>query len=311
MKGARLRTPAKLNWDLRVLGRRADGYHELRSWFVALGWWDELTAAPEAGAAASSLAVRGPAASGVPADAENLVLRAEAAWRAAFPERARALPALRWRLQKEIPHAAGLGGGSANAAGALVLLERMAAAAEKVAVPDGAGESLAPRATLAEIARGLGSDVAFFLEHAGLAELRGGRGEILLARAPLPAPWFVVAVPDCAVSTAAVYAALGAAAWTATPHVEPDAPVPPALPGPNELAAAAAQVQPALISFSDALREHGPFLMTGSGSAFFAPCADAAAAQRLAARIAPLCRLARPLPALDYPALSSRSEHTP
>jgi len=310
---ARIRTAAKLNWDLRVLGRRPDGYHELRSWFLAAGLWDELEAGPRAGAAsspdhaASTLELSGPAAAGVPADGANLVLRAEAAWRAAFPERARALPPLRWRLTKSIPHGAGLGGGSGNAAGALRLLERLAQPAAPAAA-----DSPPPVAALAAVARGLGSDVDFFLQHQGGAELRGGRGELLLARAPLPAPWCVVALPEFGLATAAVYGALRAGPVPdaqASPAAPPPSARPAPQPGPNDLAAAAALVEPALISWSDRLRQSAPFLMTGSGSACFAPCADAASAARLAAAVAPFCRIALALPALDSPALAT--PHTP
>ncbi len=299
---ARIRTAAKLNWDLRVLGRRADGYHELRSWFLAVGLWDELAAESAPAAAASTLTISGPAAAGLATDGSNLVLRAEAAWRAAFPARARALPPLRWRLTKSIPHGAGLGGGSGNAAGALRLLERLAPMPASRAA-----QAAATAAALAEVARTLGSDVDFFLQHPGGAELRGGRGETLLARAPLPAPWCVVALPDFGLATAAVYGALRAGpapAAAAPPDPRQPAPRPPAQPGPNELAAAAAQIEPRLISWSDRLRQSAPFLMTGSGSACFAPCADAAAAARLAEAVAPCSRLALALPALDSPALA-------
>ena len=296
MMRAQIRTPAKVNWDLRVLGRRPDGFHELRSWFVAVGWSDELSVTAREDRGPSNMTVTGSAATGVPTDSDNLVLRAEAAWRSAFPARARALPSLRWELTKSIPHGSGLGGGSGNAAGALFLLEQLA-------LPCG------PRTELLEVARALGSDVAFFLEHTGQAECRGGRGEMLLSRAPVPSRWLVLALPQDAVSTAAVYAALKAG--PVPPAVAVDASAISALPGPNDLTAAAAVVQPSLITFAYALRECGPFLMTGSGSAFFAPCADAAAAERLAKAVAPLCRISRAVSTLDFPALSTSIEATP
>jgi 4-diphosphocytidyl-2-C-methyl-D-erythritol kinase len=299
MKDAGIRTAAKINWDLRVLGRRPDGYHELRSWFVAIGWWDELRVSAGATGSGSRLTITGPASADVPTDATNLVLRAEAAWRAAFPARARVLPPLHWRLTKNIPHGAGLGGGSGNAAGALELLERWA-------------PPHVPASALAEIAASLGSDLNFFLEHRGAAELRGGRGELRLARAPAPAPFCVVALPHFRLGTAAVYAALQAPPAEPAPAPQlAGAPQPRVEPGPNDLAAAAARVEPELITFSDRLREHAPFLMTGSGSAFFAPCPDAAAAALLAEKVAPLCLLARDLPILSAPALQALPEKQP
>ncbi len=284
-----VRTPAKVNWDLQVLGRRADGFHELRSWFLAAGWWDELRGVAVASAGAESgIEVSGPASAGVPAGSANLVLRAEQAWRAAFPARARAVPPLRWHLDKRIPPAAGLGGGSGNAAGALALLELLA-------------PEPAPAADLAATALALGSDVAYFLTHCGGAEWRGGRGETRLGTAPAPAGWLVIAVPAFGVATAAAYAELAAPVWDASVPLFPHQP--PAQPGPNALFAAACRVQPALAGFARALRNRAPFHMTGSGSALFAARPDAAAAEELRRRIEPLCRAVCAVPVLDAPAL--------
>jgi 4-diphosphocytidyl-2-C-methyl-D-erythritol kinase len=256
-------TPAKINWDLRVLGRRADGFHELRSWFVPLALCDALRAEP-APDGASSLHLSGPDAVGVPSDASNLVLRAERAWREAFPARSARVAPLRWTLAKRIPHGAGLGGGSANAAGALALLERFAGA-----------EGAAPE-RLHAVAAALGSDVPFFLMHEGGAEWRGGRGELLLARAPFPTRRVVIAMPPFRLATPAVYAALGAPTWSG------DAPPPPAAPsatpGPNELAAAARRVAPQLDAWTAEVFGTLPHTMCGSGSAHF--CVPASAVER-------------------------------
>ena len=69
----------KVNWTLEVLGRRADGFHELRSWFLWLDGGDRLSWQE----GPTQLAVTGPDAAGVPADGSNLVLRADQAWREA------------------------------------------------------------------------------------------------------------------------------------------------------------------------------------------------------------------------------------
>lgn len=112
------RARAKLNLDLLVTGRRADGYHELDSLVVFADACDLLDAEP---AGKLSLVVDGPFAAGVPTGDGNLVLAAarELAWAARIEPRA----AL--RLTKRLPVASGLGGGSADAAAALVMLDRL------------------------------------------------------------------------------------------------------------------------------------------------------------------------------------------
>lgn len=183
--------PAKLNLTLAVVGRRPDGYHALHSVFVPLGLSDRLSLSPAA-AGFDTLHVTGFDA-GPPAD--NLVLRALAATRAAVgggwaggPGPA---PALSARLEKLIPVAAGLAGGSSDAAAAL----------------DGALEAWAaeldPDVRLATAVR-LGSDVPFFLM--GGPALVEGRGEQV---APLHGvhgnPGVLLVTPAIAVPTAEVF----------------------------------------------------------------------------------------------------------
>jgi 4-diphosphocytidyl-2-C-methyl-D-erythritol kinase len=274
---AALTIPAKLNWDLRVLARRPDGYHELRSWFLAVGRYDRLVRSGEVDGDSARLDVVGSFAAEVPTDDRNLVLRAEDAWRTAGGE----APRCRWSLQKEIPHGAGLGGGSGDAAAALKLLQ------------DCAIRGLTPSA-LAEVALGVGSDVPYFLGGRG-AELRAGRGEQRIAHAPAPASWLVVAVPALSVSTAAVFSALHSDTLIGAVEV---ADRPSAQPGPNDLERAALRVVPELGDFVAALRQHADFVMSGSGSAFFAPTATAEEAESLRAAIAPYCELAFAAPVL-------------
>jgi 4-diphosphocytidyl-2-C-methyl-D-erythritol kinase len=185
--------PAKLNLTLAVVGRRPDGYHDLHSVFVPLALADRLSLAPAA-AAADSLHTTGFEPG--PPD-RNLVLRALAATRAAVGGGHAAgpgpAPALAVRLEKRIPVAAGLGGGSSDAAATI----------------DGAveawGAELAPDARLA-VAASIGSDVPFFL--AGGPALIEGRGERV---APLHglrgAPGVLVVTPAIALPTADVFAA--------------------------------------------------------------------------------------------------------
>src|SRR3954463_4747194 len=104
------KAPAKVNLTLRVLGRRADGYHELESLVAFAGVGDTLTFAP---GDALTLAVSGPPAPAAGDSADNLVLKAARA----LAERIAGLTLGRFALSKRLPVAAGLGGGSADAAG--------------------------------------------------------------------------------------------------------------------------------------------------------------------------------------------------
>ena len=109
---------AKINLTLRVIGRRADGYHDIESLVVFAGLGDVLTFAP---ADALTLAVRGPNARASGAIPDNLVLRAARA----LAERVEGIKLGRFALSKRLPVAAGLGGGSADAAAALRILARV------------------------------------------------------------------------------------------------------------------------------------------------------------------------------------------
>jgi len=111
------KAPAKINLTLRVLGRRADGYHELESLVAFAGVGDALTFAP---GGALTLAVSGPTAKAAGDSADNLVLKAART----LAEGIGGLTLGRFALSKRLPVAAGLGGGSADAAAALRLLAR-------------------------------------------------------------------------------------------------------------------------------------------------------------------------------------------
>jgi 4-diphosphocytidyl-2-C-methyl-D-erythritol kinase len=166
--------PAKVNLSLAVAGRRSDGFHDLHSVMVPLGLADRLSLAPAAGPA-DTLAVTGFDAG---PSADNIVLRAVAEVRAALG-RAVPTPALAMRLEKLVPVAAGLAGGSSDAAAAI----------------DGAlaawvADSALDTATLADLRRRcaarLGSDVPFFL--AGGPAVVTGRGELVTPAAALATP---------------------------------------------------------------------------------------------------------------------------
>ncbi len=188
--------PAKLNLTLAVTGRRDDGYHTLHSVFVPLTLADRISLAP-VGGARDTLHVEGPDTGSL---ADNLVLRALAAARRAvgggWPGGPGPAPALAARLDKRIPVAAGLAGGSSDAAATL----------------DGAIEAWG--AELDEDARhavasGLGSDVPFF--RVGGPALIEGRGEQVTPLTGLRgSTWVVLVTPYVAVSTPDVFAAFDA-----------------------------------------------------------------------------------------------------
>jgi 4-diphosphocytidyl-2-C-methyl-D-erythritol kinase len=182
---------AKVNLMLRVLGRRADGYHEIETVFQTITLHDRLTF--EANDRREIEIVCD--APGVPGGPENLVHRAAAALR----ERYGMPRGARITLEKNIPAQGGLGGGSADAAVALIGLARL----WKVA---------AETEELAVIGARLGSDVPFFLT--GGTALGRGTGTIITPLPDVPETPLVVVTPEARVSTAEGYKALNARALT-------------------------------------------------------------------------------------------------
>ncbi|WP_374626686.1 4-(cytidine 5'-diphospho)-2-C-methyl-D-erythritol kinase [Devosia sp.] len=177
--------PAKVNLALHVTGRRADGYHELESLVVFADVADEIVARPSR---ADSLAVTGPFAAAAGGGEGNLVARALAAFRARWPEAAGT--GLAVELRKNLPVAAGLGGGSADAAAMLRLLARRSATS-------------IPPAALAELALRLGADVPACL-FSRPCEMRGV-GEIIHPLPTFPATHIVLVNPLLPVATADVF----------------------------------------------------------------------------------------------------------
>lgn len=171
--------PAKINLALHVTGRRPDGYHLLDSLVVFADAGDRLRVTPSEDL---SLAVTGPRAAGVPVDGSNLVLRAAALMGTG---RGAAIA-----LDKHLPAAAGIGGGSSDAAAAVRALSVL----WRLALP--APESLAA----------LGADVPVCL--AAAPARMGGIGERLAPVPEVPPVWLVLANPGLAVSTPAVFARL-------------------------------------------------------------------------------------------------------
>jgi 4-diphosphocytidyl-2-C-methyl-D-erythritol kinase len=263
--------PAKVNLFLRVIGKRADGYHLLDSLAVFAGIGDRLEGEP---AEDLSLSLTGPFGAALTAEPDNLVLRAARA----LAETAGIVPRARLTLEKRLPVASGIGGGSADAAAALRLLCRLWRIA-----PD--------PAALAEIAARLGADVPACL--AGRPTRMGGVGERLVPAPALPAAGVVLVNPGVALATAAVFKARRGgfspeatlpAAWTdAAAMAAGLAPLgndlePPAI----ALCPAIAEVLAALGAVPGCLLAR----MSGSGATCFGLFASAADAARAAEALA-------------------------
>jgi 4-diphosphocytidyl-2-C-methyl-D-erythritol kinase len=178
--------PAKVNLTLAVIGRRADGYHDIESLVAFAGVGDTIAFTPGRELA---LTVRGPTAPAAGPLADNLVLKAARA----LAERVNGLKWGRFVLSKRLPAAAGIGGGSSDAGAALRLL----AAANRLGHDD-------PR--LHEAAGAIGADVPVCLDP--LARIMRGRGEILSEPLAVPRLPAVLANPGIALSTRAVFAKL-------------------------------------------------------------------------------------------------------
>lgn len=275
------RAPAKVNLALHVLGRRADGYHALSSLVAFAGVADRLALAP---ASTLSLTVDGPTATAAGPDDENLVLRAARNLAALVP----GLRAGAFTLLKRLPVAAGIGGGSSDAAAALRLLARL--------------NDLAPdHPAVLEAARRTGSDVPVCL--VPRLRMMEGAGETVGPPLALPPLFAVLVNPRVAVETPPVFAALGlerGAMFTvptgelSEPIRQPEASSRAALIESlatlrNDLEAPATQVAPVIADVLAALRaQAGCRLarMSGSGATCFALFDNCHAAAKAARALA-------------------------
>jgi len=263
----RVAAPAKLNRFLAVLGRRPDGFHELELVTTVLegveGLTDHLEGEP---AEDLSLALTGPTSAGLTVDETNLVMRA---WRLLEREAGRALPA-RLALEKRIPHGAGLGGGSSDAAAALKLGNELFSL--------GISQS-----TLLGLAAVLGSDVPLFI--LGGTVLGLGRGERVHPLRPVPLEPMLLVHPGLHVATPSVYRAIGSVGYP-MPDACPSLPEGQAPPWRNDLTGAAIWVCPPLSEVRAALLEtDGEPLLCGSGSCWAARYGSLATRDRAAASI--------------------------
>jgi 4-diphosphocytidyl-2-C-methyl-D-erythritol kinase len=266
------RAHAKVNLDLRVLGTRADGYHELRTVFQTIELHDTITCAGKAGRFTLKCTM-----AGVPLDETNLVWRAAAAlWKALG--RAGDPRDTIVTIQKAIPVQAGLGGGSTDAAAALQVLARLWGGA--------------PISLLRDVAAGVGADVPFFLS--GGTALGLGRGEEIYPLVDLPVHWIVIVRPPYGVSTAEAYSWYDEdrAAGIREPRELQILPVPwptRAAQMINDLEPPVVRRHPEIAGLKAALRDAGAVAaaMSGSGSAVFGLFRGRAAAARV---VRPLTR---------------------
>jgi len=264
----RVRALAKINLTLEIVGVRADGYHELRTVFQSIALHDTLTIRARRGPWQLTCDVPD-----VPTDESNLVtLAAGAAWRAAG--RRRTPRDIGVHLTKRIPMAAGLGGGSSDAAAALKALGRL---------------WRVDPARLRTLAAAIGADVPYFFE--GGTVLGLDRGDTLFPLIDHPPAWVVLVLPEFGVGTRDAYAWFDAEKrplrMSGRRHL-------------NDLEGPVARRHPEISRIAATLRGLGASraAMTGSGSAVFGLFAD---------RLAAVTASARVRAALHTPALVTRT----
>ncbi|HOI56129.1 MAG TPA: 4-(cytidine 5'-diphospho)-2-C-methyl-D-erythritol kinase [Phycisphaerae bacterium] len=268
-----IRTPAKINVGLRVLGKRADGYHEIESLVVAIDLADTLEVRP-AEDDRLTLSVF-PETSKVPADDSNLVLRAARLLR----QEAGIAAGAYITLHKKIPAGRGLGGGSSDAAAALVVLNEL-------------WQIGLDRTRLVELASRLGSDVPFFLR--GPVCLMRGRGEVLEPVDCRLTTGVLLVVPPFPLATVDVYgrwggglttARNGARLWLSLLRDGKLSDLGRTLV--NDLEAPALSLRSELRQYREALLNAGGSCvsMTGSGSAWFALLPSCEEARQVAQRL--------------------------
>ena len=246
-------SPAKLNLFLHVTGRRPDGYHSLQTVFQLLNWGDDMRF--------EARAEPGVTLSGDTDDIapeQNLILRAVEALER--PERGAHI-----HIYKRIPRGGGLGGGSSNAATTLLALNRL-------------WELELEQDALQRLATPLGADVPVFVM--GQSAWAEGVGEVLSALA-LPKRWFVIAQPDCTVSTAEIFA--DPALTRHTPPITVQAFFSGA--GHNDLQDVVMPRHPEVRQAWEWLHQQSPTAkMTGSGACVFAALETEESARQIAAK---------------------------
>lgn len=271
-----VRAPAKINLHLGVGPARADGYHQLATVYQAIGLYDDVTAS-DAAAWTVAVSVSGDLdVSGVPLDEDNIAIRAGLELtRHHGIERAAHLD-----IAKSIPVAGGLAGGSADAAAALVALDRL-------------WDLQTPDDDLLEIAGRLGSDVPFAL--LGGTAYGTGRGELVEPVTDHGQWWWVVLPHAVGLSTAAVYAeydALGLGEQLRAPDglfaaLVAGAPEDLAAELHNDLEPAALELRPDLAAMRESILDAGAYaaLLSGSGPTWLGLAGDADHAREIAGEL--------------------------
>ncbi len=267
--------PAKLNLFLEVRGKRQDGFHELGTLFQALDIGDTLSAEPW-----MVIDVVDDMNQSIPLQ-ENLIYKAAALLRTCYANQVKQ-KGIRFHLNKKLPMGAGLGGGSSDAATALLLANRV----WNLNLSSGELQLLAPM---------LGSDVAFFLQ--GPTTFAEGRGE-KLTHAPSPYPFHVVvATPHCHVETAWAYQQVKSPYGNEWPNFKANYTQESANPLfyrdlTNDFERFVVEKKPEISEIREALASFQPVkvMLTGSGSSLFALFLDESTAFECQAAISSQCR---------------------
>src|SRR5437016_6548360 len=274
-----LRAFAKINLDLRILGRRDDGYHELRTIFQAIDWWDEILLEPSGRFEFS--------APGTPEDETNLVVRAVRAY-----ERMAGMTVnVRIHVTKNIPVGRGLGGGSADAAATFIGLKRLY-------------KRNLPFDEIPNVLRGLGSDVPFFT--LGGRAIGTGCGDEVYKLEDSADYWLLMVDPGVMIRTAEAYS------WLTVPNKSnniegfcaADDSACEADVWTNDFEGPVFERYPELAGIKEELLQSGAYraALSGSGSAIFGQFQMVSEAVRAASALGARYRVkvAKPLPRWEY-----------
>lgn len=264
------KTPAKINLGLRIIGKREDGYHELETVMQMVSLYDGIEM--ECRESGVEFQCDHP---DIPNDQANLVMKAERLMRETF----RVGLGVRIKLSKKIPHGAGLGGGSGNAAGTLLGLNVL-------------WDLQLPQGKLLELGAKLGSDVPFFL--ASPCALGKGRGELLTPLQPARKFYVILIYPRFPIATSWVYGNLKLGLTKTQNNIS----ILQKFLSQSEISGLGASLQndlepgviqrfPAIQVLKDRLRDCGAdgALMSGSGSTVFGIFADSVKAERAFAHL--------------------------
>jgi len=274
-----LRAFAKINLDLRILGRRDDGYHELRTIFQAIDWYDQILIEP-----AKRFEFSAP---GTPEDETNLVVRAVRAY-----ERMAGVTAnVKIQVTKNVPMGRGLGGGSADAAVTFIGLQRMY-------------KRSLPFEDIPQVLRNLGSDVPFFTLGGRASGV--GRGDEVYKLEDSTDYWLLIVDPGIMIRTVEAYSWLtlpdksnNIESFCATSGSACEADV-----WTNDFEAPVFQRYPELAKIKDELLQLGAYraALSGSGSAIFGQFQMVSEAARAGSALNARFRVkvTKPLPRWEY-----------